>query len=346
MTIDKTAWSDPIFHTVGLPRLWCPPITHYRKDGIIDLDRMDAHLRFMSRWVKGYLVFGTTGDGWELTREEKKTVLGFFLSRVKSFGIDLLVGCLQPDGWATKEDVSETLRFVKEFTGTSPDTDALARSNISGFAVCSPTGKDASQREIEDSLSIVLEMGLPIALYQIPQMTMNEISPEVLSALASRFLNFYLFKDSSGNDKAVLSGALPGKVFCLRGMEGDYPRWFDPGKGYDGFLLSMANCMARELDEMIAALLSRKRAEAEALSDRVSSVMRELHGAVSDVTAGNRFTNSVKAMDHCLAWGENALDADPPRLHEGISLPREIIHRTRDVLLAHEIEIGKGYLSK
>jgi len=56
------------------------------------------------------------------------------------------------------------------------------------------------------------------------------------------------------------------------GMEGDYSRWLDPGRRYDDFLLRMANCLARELDEMIAALLSGKGAKAKALSARVSSV--------------------------------------------------------------------------
>ena len=57
-------------------------------------------------------------------------------------------------------------------------------------------------------------------------------------------------------------------------MEGGYSRWLDPGRRYDGFLLSVANCLARELAEMIAALLSGKSAAAEALADRVSSVKR------------------------------------------------------------------------
>jgi dihydrodipicolinate synthase/N-acetylneuraminate lyase len=346
LNINRLDWPELIFPTQGLPRLWCPPITHYRKDGVIDLVRMEAHLRFMSRWVKGYLLFGTTGDGWELTQEEKKMALGFFLSKAKALGIGLLIGCLKSEAWAARDDIYETLRWVRERTGASSDTDALVRANICGFAVCPPTGQGFSQPEIQAGLSTVLETGLPIALYQIPQVTKNEISPEVLSALASRFANFYLFKDTSGNDTAVLSGLLPGKVFCVRGMEGDYSRWLDPGRLYDGFLLSMANGMARELDEMIAAFLSGKGARAEALSDRVSSVIRGLHHAVSDIAEGNRFTNSVKAMDHFLAWGEKALDTDPPRLHGGTSLSREIIRRTRDVLLAHRIEIGKGYLSK
>ena len=50
----------------GVPTLWCPPLTHYLPDGGLDRARVKAHLEFMSPWVKGLLVPGTTGDGWEL----------------------------------------------------------------------------------------------------------------------------------------------------------------------------------------------------------------------------------------------------------------------------------------
>ena len=49
----------------GIPRLWCPLLTHYDDAVRINFDRMSAHLGHIGRWVKGYLVPGTTGDGWE-----------------------------------------------------------------------------------------------------------------------------------------------------------------------------------------------------------------------------------------------------------------------------------------
>ena len=54
----------------GIPRLWCPPLTHYKEDRTIDFDRMKSHLAYIFPWVKGFLIPGTTGDGWELTEEE------------------------------------------------------------------------------------------------------------------------------------------------------------------------------------------------------------------------------------------------------------------------------------
>jgi len=299
----------------------------------------------MSRHVKGYLVFGTTGDGWDLTEEEKRVLLGFFIAQGKPLGIRMLVGCLQTDAAAVKEDISRTLRFMKDRTGASSDSEAMERSGIEGFAVCPPRGKDVPQAVIEQSYTSVMEMGFPIAVYQLPQVTQNEASPKVLASLAGRFANFVLFKDTSGNDKAVLAGALPGKVYCVRGMEGDYARWLEPGKLYDGFLLSMANCMAPELERMVALHLSGKRAEALSLSDTITAVKDELHGVVADVTAGNKFTNSVKAMDHILAWGAKALDAAPPRLHAGVSLTAEHIRKAVEVLARRGIAIAKGYMA-
>jgi dihydrodipicolinate synthase/N-acetylneuraminate lyase len=325
--------------------LWCPPLTHYTKDGTIDIERMDAHLRFMSSHVKGYLVFGTTGDGWDLTEGEKRELLDFFIAKGKSLGIRMLVGSLQYDAKAVREDISRTLQFIKDRTGASSDADAMALSNVLGFAVCPPRGKELSQRLIEESYASVFEMRLPIAVYQLPQVTQNEASPEVLASLAARFPNFLLFKDTSGNDRAVLSGALPGKVYCVRGMEGDYARWLDPGTLYDGFLLSMANCMPVDLDRMIGLHLSGKRTEALALSDHIAAVKTELHEVVSDIIAGNKFTNSVKAMDHILAWGTRALDALPPRLHAGVSLSREHISKALGVLARRGIRIEKGYMA-
>ena len=52
------------FFPNGVPTLWCPLITHYDADGVIDRKRMAAHLEHISPFVKGILVPGSTGDGW------------------------------------------------------------------------------------------------------------------------------------------------------------------------------------------------------------------------------------------------------------------------------------------
>jgi dihydrodipicolinate synthase/N-acetylneuraminate lyase len=54
----------------GIPKLLCPPLTHYTEQGSIDFARMEAHLAHLSQWVRAYLIPGSTGDGWEMNEEE------------------------------------------------------------------------------------------------------------------------------------------------------------------------------------------------------------------------------------------------------------------------------------
>src|ERR1043166_4219749 len=42
----------------GVPALWCPPLTHYDRDGGIDGARIEAHLRFLAPHVNGFLKGG------------------------------------------------------------------------------------------------------------------------------------------------------------------------------------------------------------------------------------------------------------------------------------------------
>jgi dihydrodipicolinate synthase/N-acetylneuraminate lyase len=71
----------------------------------------------------------------------------------------------------------------------------------------------------------VFGLGLPTALYQLPQVTGNTMAPELVAGLAERFSNLLLFKDSDGRDEVALSGQMPAEVTLLRGAEGDYARW-------------------------------------------------------------------------------------------------------------------------
>jgi dihydrodipicolinate synthase/N-acetylneuraminate lyase len=73
------------FFPAGVPRLWCPLLTHYQGDGAIDLDRMSAHFRHIVPWVKGFLIPGSTGDGWELDEQETMKVAKFSLRRQALF---------------------------------------------------------------------------------------------------------------------------------------------------------------------------------------------------------------------------------------------------------------------
>jgi dihydrodipicolinate synthase/N-acetylneuraminate lyase len=329
----------------GIPRLWCPLLTHYKDDRSIDFDRMESHLAYISPWVKGFLIPGSTGDGWELTEEETLKVAEFAVAHTRNKDIHLLIGLLRPDA----EGVKKTLLAMKgrnvfhllEKQGADP---VISPHHICGITICPPHGKALSQVEIDSGLSEILDMALPTALYQLPQVTENETAPETFARLTEKYSNLIFFKDSSGNDRIASSSVDKGGVFLVRGAEGDYARWLkEAGGPYDGFLLSTANSFPRELRSVIENLEKGDFKAAGETSGRISTVIEKIFAIVQPLTHGNAFTNANKAIDHFFAYGPNAASRPGPLLHAGVRLPQEILSATGKVLESQGFLPKKGY---
>jgi dihydrodipicolinate synthase/N-acetylneuraminate lyase len=196
-----------------------------------------------------------------------------------------------------------------------------------------------------EALDCVAERGLPLALYQLPQMTGNEMSAETVQAMAARQAGFYLFKDTSGKDRVAQSRLDFDGVFLVRGAEGDYARWPKSAGGpYDGFLLSTANAFARELDSILSLLDQGRRSDAEALAARVSRAVAGCFELVRAFPTGNAFTNANKVLDHLMAHGENGVCRQPPLLYSGVRLPPAWIERAAALLRQNDLMPATGYL--
>jgi dihydrodipicolinate synthase/N-acetylneuraminate lyase len=329
----------------GIPTLWCPLITHYDRDGAIDQPRVAAHLRHLSPYVRGFLVPGSTGDGWELSDAETRRLLETVIEQIATLKLHLLVGALKTDSEAALQAIEETIDWLEARTHDGHLENSLAQSGVCGFTVCPPRGKELSQQHMSSALRAILEKQVPVAIYQLPQVTQNEMSPELVADLAREFSNFILFKDTSGADRVALSGRKLENVFLVRGAEGDYVRWLKIVKGpYDGFLLSSANCFAHELHHIIESLKVRRAKAAKESSERLTSCINEVFGVVTGLPHGNPFANANKAVDHFFAFGPKATGAPPPRLHAGVSLPADVIKATGDTLARHDLMPEKGYL--
>lgn len=329
----------------GIPSLWCPLITHYDCDGAIDAERMAAHLRHLAPSIQGYLIPGSTGDGWELNDEEVRRLLEIALGQACALNLHLLIGVLRTDAAEALRVISDTMSWLAKRTASDNAETSLVRSRVSGFTVCPPRGKDLSQEKIGESLASILRAGLPTALYQLPQVTLNEMSPELVTALARQFPNFILFKDTSGADHVALSGQKLENVFLVRGAEGDYIRWLKAAKGpYDGFLLSTANGFAHEFRQILEHLAARRVKAAQELSGRLTACINEVFGIVTGLPQGNAFANANKAIDHFFAWGAKAHTAPPPRLHAGSTLPPDVLRNTGDALARHGLLPERGYM--
>ncbi len=288
---------------------------------------------------------GSTGDGWEMDDREVAELLDLALDLAPKLNVQILIGALKADAEDTKEFMVERLEWLRKRTGTEDLLERLIHARVCGFTVCSPRGSDRKQAEIGEALTEFLKLGAPTAIYQLPQITQNEIAPRLLGSLANEFPNFILFKDTSGADRVALSGqALPG-VFMTRGAERDYARWLKPAGGpYHGFLLSTANCFARQFDDLIRHVEEQRLDAARQLAARITAVVDEVFDRVGSLADGNPFTNANKAIDHFFAWGSKAKGAPSPRLHAGSQLPGDVLRAAGDALKRQGLLPEKGYL--
>lgn len=329
-----------------VPRLWCPPITHYAAGGRIDVDRMAAHWRTMVAHVGGFLVPGSTGEAWDMTADEVSGLVNGALDLATALNTRILIGVLRPTVTEMHAGIAEALASAQATTGIADRLVAMRERHIAGFTVCAPTGAGLGQAQIQAALESILDLGVPTAVYQLPQVTRNEISPEVFSSLAMRYANLMLFKDTSGSDRVPMADRGASGVFLVRGAEGRYAQWLrESGGPYRGWLLSTANGFARELREVVALLEAGRSGEAVALSDRLNDVVASAFAAVADVPHGNAFANTNKAIDHFMAYGPAATDIAPPLLHGGVHLPADVVREVGRILDEGGFMPGRGYLS-
>jgi dihydrodipicolinate synthase/N-acetylneuraminate lyase len=332
----------------GVPKLWSPSLTFYDEAGGIDRARQEAHLAFMAPHVKGFLVPGSTGDAWEMADDEAAAALDVAIDFAVPRGLDLLAGVLRPSAEATRALLDRLLEHLRRRTGMESIADAFAAARVRGITIAAPSSAaPLPQEAIGAALEPLFALGLPMALYQLPQVTRNTMAPELVADLARRFPNLLLFKDSGGADEVALSGRMPAGVMLLRGAEGDYARWSEAHGGpYDGFLLSTANAFPAQLAAVLDDLRHGRVEEAERRSAVVSAAVADAFAAVAEVPQGNAFTNANKALAQVMAYGSDALRAPPPRLYAGGHLPRPVMERVVDSLGRHGLLPERGYLQE
>lgn len=340
----KNLWEELVGGEI--PRLWCPPLTHYRSDGTLDRERMAAHWASMLPHVRAFLVPSSTGDGWEMSNAEIRILLDFALELGRKLDVLILVGVLKTDVASTIEALATTLTRLKQKTGEKESAKVLKQSRVCGFTVCPPRGADLTQEQMQADLATILELDLPTAIYQLPQVTQNEMSPELIKQLAERYVNFVLFKDSSGSDRVALEDRGQSGIFLVRGAEGDYAAWLqESGGAYHGLLLSSANCFSAQLRAIITLLEEGKDEAAQNLSARLTQVVDLVFGLVDRLPQGNPFTNANKALDHFMAYGSEAEQMPPPMLHSGRRLPQKVMQEVGKILKNAKLIPQKGYLT-
>ena len=138
--------------------------------------------RMIEAGVHGIFAFGTNGESYALSPDEKVRILEVVVEETKGrVPVYAGTGCVT---------TAETIRMSKKAQEIGADV----------LSVIVPWFAAASQDELYDHYKAVAEaVDLPIVLYNIPARTGNALAPATVARLAKDVPNVMGAKDSSGN---------------------------------------------------------------------------------------------------------------------------------------------------
>lgn len=177
-----------------------PIITPMNEDESVNYGELKNQVkRMIDGGVHGIFPFGTNGEGYILTAEEKKQVLEAVIETVDGkIPVYAGTGCI-----STKE----TIEMSKMAQSMGADV----------LSIITPSFAQASQDELyEHYKKVAAEVELPIVLYNIPARTGNTLAPATVGKLA-KMDNIVAAKDSSGNFNNILEyiSAAKGEDFSV-----------------------------------------------------------------------------------------------------------------------------------
>jgi 4-hydroxy-tetrahydrodipicolinate synthase len=158
----------------------CTPLTSAGDVDLASLDRLVDHV--LSAGVSGVFVLGSTGEGSELTDEQRRQVVGGAVARVNG-RVPVLAGALEPS-------TARVTSIASEFRDLGADA----------IVATAPYYFHAGERETEQHFRTIHEqVGLPLVAYDIPVRVHVKLPLSVLVRLARDGV-LIAVKDSSGDE--------------------------------------------------------------------------------------------------------------------------------------------------
>lgn len=161
-----------------------PPIlTPMNADETINLEELRNQIeRMLEGGVHGIFPFGTNGEGYILSEEEKIDVLRVTIEQVNGrVPVYAGTGCVS---------TRDTISMSKKAEELGADV----------LSIITPSFALASQKELYDHyVEVAKNVNIPIVLYNIPARTGNKLLPETVAKLAEDVDNIMGAKDSSGD---------------------------------------------------------------------------------------------------------------------------------------------------
>ncbi len=246
-------------------------LTPFRADGSIDVELLKAHTNWLLEngcdWIS---LFGTTGEGPSIHQSERQIAIAF----LNDHGFDFSKCVMGVSGSAAGDVVSQVE------AAQAVDCTTFLVPPAFYFKGISQDGMAAWYRPI---LRRMDELDCQAILYHIPQVTLVELSMDLLRALHSEFPKVVVgVKDSTGDMRTTESFLTIDGLSILVGDE----RLLGAGcaKGAVGSISGLANLVPGLLQDMIRT--GRQNDAVSALVDEVVShpVTPALKAVIADVS--------------------------------------------------------------
>ena len=160
-----------------------PILTPMYADESINYDELRNQVeRLIRAGVSGLFCFGTNGESYILSEEEKYAVLEAV--------IDQTAGRVPVYAGTGCPGTKDTIRMSRKAQALGADV----------LSIICPYFAAANQTEIYNHYAAVAQaVDLPIVIYNIPPRTGNKVAPDTVGKLAREFANIVGVKDSSGD---------------------------------------------------------------------------------------------------------------------------------------------------
>ena len=238
-----------------------PIITPMNPDESVNLPELRNQIeRQIAGGVHGIFCFGTNGEGYILSTQEKEEILEATIDQVKG-RVPVYAGT----GCISTRDTIYMSRRAQEL-----GADVLS--------IITPSFAAASQKELYDHyVEVAKHVNIPIVLYNIPPRTGNKLLPETVAKLARDVDVIQGAKDSSGdleNLKAYIRLTQDvGKPFSvLAGNDGAILTCLKEGGA--GGIAGRANLYPKSLASIYNSFVAGDIAQAEKLQDAVATLQR------------------------------------------------------------------------
>lgn len=220
--------------------IFSPVITILNQEGKINFEGMHEHIDYLiTNGIDGLLFLGSMGEFFAFTQEEKKELIKFAIEKV-NHRVPVLIGT----GGTSVEEVVHLTQFAED-------------EGADAAVVISPYYFKLDDENLYNYYAAVAQSTkLPIMIYNFPDRTNVNISPELVLMLAQDFPNIVAIKDTVDNIshtrqliQVVKSAVKDFSVFS--GLD----EYFVPNlmAGGDGVLCGLTNIVPELFSELFKA---------------------------------------------------------------------------------------------